>query len=181
MNQTTQTFRLRSTSQPRRLAIDPEFDLFRRFAPGESPPIFRDVTLNPETRTIVATTNRDGAAKLAHAVLDHPPVMADTIGDLPPTVPLLVIGDAPSVAAYLPRPAALQATDEDRLSAWVGRDETGRTIMVVAVATPDAFGEAARRLPHYGRKSYVRLLAGRRATSGILPGALGALGHTFTD
>ena len=37
-----------------RLTIDPEHEVFRRLAPGESTPIFRDVTLDSSTAVVVA-------------------------------------------------------------------------------------------------------------------------------
>ncbi|HEY0834129.1 MAG TPA: M1 family aminopeptidase, partial [Azospirillum sp.] len=57
------------TGTPTAVAVDPGHDLFRRLAPGEAPPVLRDVTLDTGTNVVVAA--EDAAAETARALADR--------------------------------------------------------------------------------------------------------------
>jgi aminopeptidase N len=57
-------------AEPRQVAVDPDYRLFRRLAPGEAPPILRDVTLNPATRLVLVGPEEDVARALANRLMD---------------------------------------------------------------------------------------------------------------
>ncbi len=164
---------LRLAARPFAIHVDPDHDLFRRLLPGESPPIFRDVTLAADTRTLILTDDeaaRATARRLADRLLDTPLQLIDARADAPDRYPLLVIGLAEQV-----RPALRRAGLASRLDgagtarAWATRRPNGQPVLVVTAADGDALGALLRPLPHYGRKSFA-VFQGRRAIdTGVWP------------
>jgi hypothetical protein len=170
------TFRL--AERPRALAVDPDYDLLRRLAPGEAPPILRDVTLDAEARLVPAGRDRR-VAELAHALaarlLESERVRrAPAAGTLPETRSVLLVGLSGEVEAALaaaglgPTPAALAGRGTAR--AWVTR-RGGGAVLVVAAEDADALAALARPLPHYGGRSYVVFEGGRAIDDGTWPAA----------
>lgn len=162
-------------ARPLSLAVDPDFDLFRRLDPAEAPPILRDVTLDGATTTIVLDHEeaaRAAARRLAARLLDTPPRFARAAPTGRPETPLLVIGSGARVAAFLAAaglpgvPAAIAGRGTAR--AWALRSHG---VAVVAVAADDAAALAAliRPLPHYGAKGYVVAEGGRVVAHGRWP------------
>ncbi|MCP5367954.1 MAG: M1 family peptidase [Hyphomicrobiales bacterium] len=161
------TFTLAATAPPTGLAVDPDFDLFRRLAPGEAPPTLRDVTLDGKTRVLVLADGGAAATarELAARMLDSPPAEA-TADAVPIDGPLLVIGLADRVRAFRrsvglsPEPDAVAGHGTAR--AWVERRD-GRAVLTVAADDAAALADLLRPLPHYGRSSYLAF-DGRKAT-----------------
>ncbi|MBF0375426.1 MAG: M1 family peptidase, partial [Alphaproteobacteria bacterium] len=79
------------------VALDPRHDLFRKLAPGEAPPILRDVTLNLDAAVLA---EGDTARELAARLMDGPPRFANAATARPP---LAVIGSGAQVEAALAR------------------------------------------------------------------------------
>jgi hypothetical protein len=171
------TFRL--AERPRALAVDPDYDLLRRLAPGEAPPILRDVTLDAETQ-LVAAGDDGRVAELAYALaarlLESERVRrASRAGTLAKARSVLLVGLSREVEAALaaaglgPTPAAIAGRGTAR--AWVRRRLDGGAVLVVAAEDADALEALARPLPHYGGRSYV-VFEGRRAVdNGTWPAA----------
>lgn len=165
---------------PRSVAVDPGHDLFRRLAPGEAPPILRDVTLNADAAILVAIGD-DGAAReiaggLAARLLDAP----GSGGPADAGRPLLVVGLTTAVAKALadaglpPTPASLAGRGTARV--WTGsRGAGGAPLLVVEADDAVALRALARPLPHYRRESYLVFEGGRAVDRGTWPAAGSAL------
>jgi hypothetical protein len=156
-------------AEPQKVAIDPDYRLFRRLAPGEAPPILRDVTLNPATRLVIAGPERDAARALAARLMDAGAREATDGED----GPVAVIGTTEAVAKALadlhlaPVPSALAGKGTARV--WTARTEAGAAVLVVSADDRAALEALLRPLPHYGRQSYL-VFQGREAIErGVWP------------
>ena len=167
----------------RRLTIDPAHDVFRRLAPGESTPIFRDVSLDSNTAVVVAAGPDPNvervAVQLAERLLRRQ-VKLDS--SLEPG-PLLAVGLSGPLAAVL-RAAGLKAPDPaitaaGSARAWTTRREDGSTVMVVSADNSAALEGLLRPLPHYRRYGYVVFDGPRAGLRGVWPSTGSALDHRF--
>ena len=160
---------------PLAVAIDPDYDLFRRLAPGEAAPILRDVTLNGATQTIIAV-GEDRAAdvaarELAASLLDTEVHLAAL--DAIDAAPLLVIGLTAEVDAVLER-AGLDPTPDSLAGkgtarSWTLRPPDRAPVLVVAAESAEALETLRGPLPHYGRRSFL-VFDGREAVvKGVWP------------
>ena len=159
--------------KPVSIHFDAGRDLFRRLDPRETPPILRDVTLNPNTQVrIVGDADFNTAARLLAArMLDTEPLFlgAGTARDA--QYPMLLIVDRAARDAQLASlgiepPAALPAGAGDA-SAWVTRLGNGTPLLVVSADSSTALQALARPLPHYGGQSYVLFADGRAQARGV--------------
>ena len=167
------TATLTPAGRPLAIHVDPDHDLFRRLLPGERPPIFRDVTLAADTRTLILTDDeaaRATARRLAGRLLDTPPQLIDAEADAADDHPLLLIGTAEQVRPMLRRTGFARRLDgAGTARAWTIRRPNGQPALIVTAADGDALGALLRPLPHYGRKSYA-VFQGRRAIdTGVWP------------
>lgn len=150
------TLRVPSKAEVRAVAVDPDFDLFRRLAPGEAPPILRDVTLRPGAERVIAADGEaaEAARALAGRLIDGAGKEEGGGG-----APLLLIGTDAAVARELegrrlpPVPPELAGRGSARV--WVSRAADGRTALVVSGADAEALRALVRPLPHYGRQSWL--------------------------
>lgn len=148
----------------RAVAVDPDFDLFRRLAPGEAPPILRDVTLRPGAERVIAA---DGDAAEAARALAGRLMDGAGRGNSGGSAPVLLVGTDAAVAQELERrglapvPADLAGRGSARV--WVSRAADGRTALVVSGADAAALQALVRPLPHYGRQSWL-VFDGAKAT-----------------
>ena len=150
------SFQVPAKAAVRAVSVDPDFDLFRRLAKGEAPPILRDVTLRPGAERVIAA---DGdAAEVARVLAGR---LMDSTGKEGGggVVPLLLIGTDAAVERELerrrlaPGPADLAGRGTARV--WVSRAADGRTALVVSGADAEALKALVRPLPHYGRQSWL--------------------------
>jgi aminopeptidase N len=161
-------------SRPMAVAVDPGHDLFRRLAPGEAPPVLRDVTLDPGASVVIAA---DGsAAETARALADRlmegraRTVAADRTD---PARPLLLIGLEAAVEPLLRAhrldgpPAAVAGRGTAR--AWTARTAQGQPALVVSAADAAALQALLRPLPHYGRQSWLVFDGARAVDRGVWP------------
>lgn len=160
-------------ARPTAVHIDPGHDLFRRLLPGESPPIFRDVTLAADARTLILTDDAAAAMvarRLADRLLDTPVRPVDSEAALPDRQPLLIIGTVGHAQPFLRRAGLDGRVDKTGTArAWTVRRPNGQPVLVVTAVDADALNALLRPLPHYGRKSYA-VFQGRRAIeTGIWP------------
>ncbi|PWC79845.1 peptidase M1 [Azospirillum sp. TSH64] len=163
------TLRLPAKAAVKAVSVDPDFDLFRRLAPGEAPPILRDVTLRPGAeRVIVADGDAAEAARaLAGRLMD---ATGRESGDKK-SAPLLLVGTDAAVARELARrglapvPAELAGRGSARV--WVSRAADGRTALVVSGADAEALRALLRPLPHYGRQSWLVFEGAKAVDRGV--------------
>jgi len=179
-----QSFTLNAGAGVTGLRIDPDFDLFRRLVPGETPPILRDVTLDRASGTVVladgasATTARRLAARLLDTEVREVEPDPASVGK----GPLLLIGLAERVHAFrraagLPDPPR-EIAGEGSARVWVERVD-GNPVLTVAAADQESLAALMRPLPHYGRRSYL-VFDGRKAVvKGAWPATASALAVRF--
>ncbi len=171
---------IESEHRPLTLAVDPEFDLFRRLAAAEAPPILRDVTYDAGAAVVVAAA-ADGARKaaleLARALLGSAPRLVESPAAAG-SAPLLIVGVDAEVAAALadaslpPVPPMLAGRGTARV--WAAR-AGDRALAVVMASSPAALAALARRLPHYGRQGYLVFDGAEVVERGGWPAAGGPL------
>ena len=163
------TLRIPAGAAVRAVSVDPDFDLFRRLAPGEAPPILRDVTLRPGAERVIAAEGEaaEAARALAGRLMDGAGREGRGRQGGGGSVPVLVIGTDAAVARELERrglppvPAELAGRGSARV--WVSRAADGRTALVVSGADAAALQALLRPLPHYGRQSWL-VFDGAKAT-----------------
>lgn len=162
------TLRVPAGAAVRAVAVDPDFDLFRQLAPGEAPPILRDVTLRPGAERVIAADGdaAEAARALAGRLMDG--AARESGGG---SAPLLLVGTDAAVARELERrglppvPAELAGRGSARV--WVSRAADGRTALVVSGADAAALQALIRPLPHYGRQSWLVFDGAKAADRGV--------------
>lgn len=168
------------------VAVDPAHHLFRALAPGEAPPILRDVTLAEEVAVLVAGDEPEAAARareLAARLVDRPRFLTAPDELRAADIPRLVVGlagavDAALAAASLPPvPAALAGRGTAR--AWTAPDLPAPPLLAVAAEDAAALEALARPLPHHRRESFLVFEGGRVVERGTWPARGGALARRF--
>ncbi len=182
-----ESFEIAVPHKPLSLHIDPDFEAFRRLLPGESPPIFREVTLSDQTMLFLATDDADmaqTARRLARRLLQREPsVYQGDLKDLP-EVPLLIIGGREEVAALRGSTGPNHVIDIVRMGtarAWTERRQAHGPELFVAADDAQSLEAVLRPLPHYRNQSYV-VFDGRKVTrKGLWPAEASPLRHRFDD
>jgi len=171
-----QVLTFETDARPKALALDPDLRLFRRLAPGEAPPILRQVMIDPATLLAILSGGAaaDTGRKLAGRLLDY------TAKELPPEAqlpdaPLLAIGLAGEVDAWLakkglaPQPSIFAANATARV--WAARRSDGRALVAVSARDAAALAALLRPLPHYGRQSWIAFDGAKAIERGVWPSA----------
>lgn len=165
----TKAVTYRFDTEPTVLSVDPNFEVFRRLLPSESPPILRDVTLAADTVTLIAGEGKAmhaAAAELAARLSDVPSQRsAQDINQLG-THPTLIIGSEKKIAKIL---AQMKWADQHvrpftpgTAWAWTRRRAGGQPVLIVAAKDAESLRAILRPLPHYRSRSFV-VFKGRRA------------------
>jgi hypothetical protein len=180
-------FTLFSESRPLRLVVDPEVDLFRRLDPSEIPPLINGVRgsesllvvaargISPEvleaSKTLLAALGKDNAAILRE---ENTPSSALAGHDV------LCLG-LPAGAGYLPPlPRELSATQgtftldgvayaspDDALFAVLPHpSDKGKVAALFLPFSAEAALQASRKIPHYGKYSYLAFSVGVNKAKG---------------
>ncbi|WP_247894190.1 M1 family metallopeptidase [Azospirillum sp. B510] len=160
------------------VSVDPDFDLFRRLAPGEAPPILRDVTLTPGAERVIAADGEaaDAARALAGRLMDGAPRDGGGNGGGNGgggSFPLLLVGTDALVSRELSvrglPPAPDEVAGRGSARAWVSRTADGRAVLVVSGADAEALRALLRPLPHYGRQSWLVFDGAKAVERGLWP------------
>jgi hypothetical protein len=182
-----QDFRIASQRKPLAVRLDPDFDTFRKLLPGESPPIFRDITLSEETLLVLPTQDPDLAGvarRLARKLLQREPaVFGGDLRDLP-AAPILVIGaakDIEDLRALVFPGRALDPAEAGTVRAWTERPAEGAPWLFVAAEGVESLEAVLRPLPHYRNQSYVVFEGAKVARKGLWPASASPLSHRFGD
>ena len=164
-----ETFSIKLESAPLRVRVDPDFDLFRRLLPGESPPILRDITL---ARNVDATVlgSDEAFASAARALAARLSANPTFVPNGAPTGPAIVIGNSADIASYvrdhlasdMPEPVA-----QSTAAAWTFRSAEGHPVLLIQAADTAGIESMMRPLPHYGSRSYVTFDGGRAGDKGV--------------
>ena len=156
--------------------IDPDFEVWRKLARGEAPPILRDLIAADEIQvTAIDQELGESVLALAHEFSEGKAKQIKPDGEFDPDTPLLVVGSKSGCAAFLerlslsPRSEAILAGS---VEVWIV-SELARKIVVVAIE-PNAekkqdLPQLGRRLRHFGRYSWVSLADDRAAARGNWP------------
>ncbi len=170
-----QSFILTSSDRPTRIALDPDFRILRRLDDTETPPILRQVMVNPETTLVIPTADPDfqaAARDLAKKFLDHAPASGDA--NRPPAKGSMLVmardGDSDLWLArhgFAKRPVEMPDSGSARV--WAMRGEGGVLTIVIMARDAEALTALARPLPHYGRQSWL-VVDGQKVTHrGVWP------------
>ncbi|WON72827.1 M1 family metallopeptidase [Nitrosospira sp. Is2] len=172
-----QAFTVDVRNRPTEIILDPDLRLFRRLMPDEAPPILRQVMVDHTAETILLPENgeaRSAAETLAAKMQNRAPKLAMRAdGDNLPAVPLLVIGLADQVDAWLAkhrlpaRPDVIKG--KGSAQAWTVSRPDGVTLAMVSAADVPSLAALARPLPHYGRQSYVVFDGAKMINRGAWP------------
>ncbi len=166
------------------VAIDPDYDLFRRLAPGEAPLALRDVTLDTNANVVIAdkTDAEETGYKLAKRLMDRQtPVVESVATD--PTKPLVLIGTSEAVEPLLRThrlggaPDALAGRGTARV--WTTRTPSGKPALVVEAESDDALAALLTPLPHYGRQSWLVFEGPKLIDRGVWPAGDSPLRRRF--
>ncbi len=174
-----QTVELTVPSRPWRLAVDPQFDVFRRLDPGEIPPTLSEA-LGADTLLVVLPAAAPSSLREAYAQFAQA-WAADGVGveirwdkdlsQLPSDRAVWLMGwenrFLPQLAADLRPQMSLSAKGAELDKQSLSRAEqavvltarhdgaSGSVLMWLGCDNPAAFPGLARKLPHYGSYSYL--------------------------
>lgn len=158
--------RLKLDARPQRVAVDPDWRVFRQLAARESPRILRAAVLDPETRVLAL----DGAS---------PAELAPWLGRAPQTAdeadgPRILLGEAAEVAQWLrerdlpgyPGEVLPELDIEATAVAWA---VPGTALTVISGVDPQARRALAAELRHRAHYSYAIRADDRLAATGLWP------------
>jgi aminopeptidase N len=179
LSQRQQTFNLAVPARPWRLEVDPQFDVFRRLAPGELPPTLSEA-LGADSLLIVLPAAapsplRDTYAELARAWAEQNTAIEvrwdKDVTRLPEGRAVWLMGWKNRFLPLLGRNLQRQASISTRAAKVNGRSllrsqqavvlttrrggSSGAVLMWLGCDNPAAFPGLARKLPHYGSYSYL--------------------------
>lgn len=156
------------------LAVDPDFTVWRKLRPEESPPILRDAVAARSIEVLALDPGlKQPALDLGRAFAEGEVKAAGNGGE--PSAYLLVIGPARPVDSFLRerglgRPSELNKGDAQ---VWVVPDRAQRLMVVsLPVRVEDAKATLAtlgRRLPHLARYSWITFDKDKTAHRGTWP------------
>jgi aminopeptidase N len=155
------------------LALDADFRLARRLAPGEAPPVLREAMLDEGLGLTVLPGDEALAAAARTLVggwLERSPGGVDAASP-PGASSRLVIGSQAAIDRWLMQHGLPAREKEGEVVAWAVRASGGGTLALVAARDADALGRASRALPHYGQQGWVSFSAGRATARGQWPAA----------
>jgi hypothetical protein len=159
--------------RPRTMTIDPTLRVFRRLDPREIPPIVRQVTLDPSTVTVLATTSdeiQQAARVLAQRLMDTAPQFRDSA---PQDASVIVIGLHDDVDAWLARtnlvPEPQQLRNRGSAQVWTAQLPNSKTLLAISARDAASLQALLRPLPHYGRQSWLVFDGAKAIERGVWP------------
>jgi len=194
-------FVLIADSRPSRLVVDPEVDVFRRLDPSEIPPLVNTVRGSGSLLVVAARG-------LCPEILAASGILLSALGkedarivreeDTPPSAlaghDVLYLG-LPRGSGYLPPlPVELSATPSDftlegKAYASAGDalfavlphpSDKGRVAAVFLPLSADAASQAGRKIPHYGKYSFLSFSEGTNKARGTLAVTGSSTVHVFS-
>jgi aminopeptidase N len=175
LQQQQQTFTLPIPSKPAAVLLDPDLYVFRQLAPGEAPPILREVMVNSATQTVLLS-DRAEVRKIAEALAGK--LQDRTPQFIPPDQPLsaapaLIIGLHSEIDTWLAdkqlpsRPGKIN--QKGTAQVWTMARTDGASLALVSAKDTAALEALLRPLPHYGRQSYIAFDGRQAIEKGIWP------------
>lgn len=194
-------FTLHSKSPPRRLVVDPEVDVFRRLDPVEIPPTINRIRGSSSLIVVVARSLPPPVLEASRVILkalgqERSPVLREKETPFPILKghDVLYLGIPQKKGFLSPLPEGLimspdsfalegttYDTPDDALFIVVSHPEDDQNVAAVFLPlSAGAASTAARKIPHYGRFSYLAFRKGSHRAKGIWPVVTSPLIHTFT-
>ncbi|WP_177166577.1 M1 family metallopeptidase [Nitrosomonas sp. Nm51] len=175
LRHTEQTFTLDLDGKAQSAILDPDMRLFRLLAPGEAPPILREIMINPTTTTVLLSSDdetRQTATILAEKLQRRTPQILPA-GRPVTGAPTLVIGLHHEVDAWLDARDLPAKPDEinakGTAQTWTLTSPEGTSLAIISAQDSASLESLIRPLPHYGRQSYL-VFDGRQAVErGVWP------------
>ncbi len=164
----------KTSQRPNFVTLDPDFNVFRKLAEGETPPILRDVTLSNQAKLVVLGQDvkfKATAQQLAEQIMDTRIDAQSQTADILHDKDYLVIGTPKDIKTYLAQrpslhpPAGLPL--EGTAKAWVIHHKNKATIAFIEAKNQEALKALLRPLPHYGRRSYVVFNGAKVTAKGV--------------
>lgn len=181
MNQSEQSFTLTFKRRPLRVDIDPNFDLFRRLHPNEIPPALSNVFGAEEVLIILPSGTTPELKKAYRALADawsgqrsarFTVKLDNQVESLPADKAVWIFGnenkfrtiiakglapyDAQLNAAAIAIGTETIAVSDSSIVAAVRHPKSPKRVVVFLSAhTPEALPGLGRKLPHYGKYSYL--------------------------
>ena len=193
-------FELRTADTPRRLLVDPDAHAFRRLHPKEIPPSVNSIRGSENLIAVVAADLPPATADAARLILralrqegirvvDEEQIRPEQLG----THDVLFLGLPPRFANALLAETGLSFDEqgftfaEERFdspqaalfAAVIPKDFPDRNWAYFIPASPEAARDAARRIPHYGRDSYLIFDQGENRARGTWEVRESPLIHNF--
>jgi hypothetical protein len=175
LQQVQQTFTLKLTDKLLAVSLDPDLRLFRHLAPGEAPPILREVMVNAATQTVLLSAQGEirKIAETLAAKLQDRKLEIIAPDDPLPAAPTLVIGLQAEVDAWLAAKQLPVRPDETgkkgSAQVWTMARSGGASLAIISAQDAASLEALIRPLPHYGRQSYL-VFDGRQAIEkGVWP------------
>jgi len=171
-------------ARPTGVRVDPDYDLFRALPTSQVPLVMRALTLNPETRLVVAGMESATAERFAGRLLDTEvsTLTPDQAADA--TAPLLVVGASADVERLMQQAGfggpPEEVAGKGDLRAWTA-EAGGRIALAVAADAPDRLPRTARVLPYYLRASWLVMQGGQLQARGTWPTGTNPLSRTFGE
>jgi aminopeptidase N len=173
-----EAFTVAARARPLALHVDPRFDVFRRLDPRETPPSIGQIFGAPRVLAVVPAGAPAGEVAAWRRLIEgwrskshEPEIRTDAeVGELPSDRPVWVLGRKNALAARLFSGAADFTVDAEALTAGGKRMPlAGHTVVIVRRHPADveaavgwiftdtlaALPGLGRKLPHYGRYSYL--------------------------
>ena len=195
-------FRLQAAERPQRLVADPDVDIFRRLDPDEIPPTVNALRGSSDLLAIAAADLPAETVQAARLLLpamgqSQVPLLAEkevSPADLQGH-DLLFIGLPSNPDLRPPLPASLSLGSEEfelqgkhyaggnavLFAALPHPADAGRVSGLFLPGSPAAAEIAARKIPHYGKYSYLVFTDGTNAVKGTWPAPSSPLIHTFAE
>jgi hypothetical protein len=173
VSESDQVIQLPTKTAATAIQVDPDFEVWRKLAPGEAPPILRD--LIAADQFLITTIDRkldESVLGFAHEFSEGKAReinLEDVAGN---DEPLLILGSKSGCATFLekqglsPRPEDIVAGP---VEAWIV-PEHSRKVVVIALEPESEekqdLSQIGRRLRHFGRYSWVSFAEDGKATRG---------------
>jgi hypothetical protein len=166
------TVLLRGVGADAAVTLDPDLRVFRRLAPGEAPPLLRQIGLARDVGFVVATPALATEARaIGTRLVENGLRPTDDVAAARRMPAVLVVGLDADVGATLDAlgvsaPAGMTPAGSGRaFAAWSGE----RLVGVVTARDREALAALTRPLPFYGRYGWVTFDGARVAGRGIGP------------
>ena len=169
--------RVQTNARPERFAIDPEYNVFRSLDPLEAPPTFSGFYGAEQLAVILPPPDdpmRDAYQQLAESLLSRSEptfIEPDDLSEHDLTgLSILRFGRKNLSQRVLNTPGLQDspADENDLALIWASRNSEQPDVvhMDIWAANPGALAPLARKLPHYGKYSYLAFNAGRNVAKG---------------